>query len=58
MECKCVWLRYTPLKCNGEELKRWTCLLCNREYDVIAIRQRMLNGADVNELTLVTMGGE
>lgn len=57
MHCECKWLRYTPLKRKGiEPLKRWTCLICNAEYDVIAIRQLMLSGSDVNELTLVTMG--
>lgn len=57
MQCECRWLRYTPLRTKDEdEQKRWTCLLCGAEYDVIAIRQRILDGIDVNELSLVRMG--
>lgn len=54
-ECQCRWLRYTPKASkHGESLKTWTCLICSAEFDVIAIRKRMLDGQDVNELTLVT----
>lgn len=58
MTCQCKWLRYTPRSQDGQEQQMWTCPFCDERYDVIAIREMMLKGADVNELSMVAIEGD